>query len=406
MPESPVTAACLDVEGHAGGFAVYIHWPFCAQKCPYCDFNSHVRHGGWDEPRYLDAYLSELGAAAQALAPAEGAGRIVDSIFFGGGTPSLMPPRLVGRLLEEAERRWGFAPGIEITLEGNPSSIEAANYRNLALSGINRASLGLQSLDGQALRFLGRLHTDAEGVQALATAQQAFTRVSIDLIYARPGQSAEAWASELTQALGFGTGHVSLYQLTIEPGTRFETLVRKGDFQPLDDETCADLFALTRELTAQAGLPAYEVSNHARAGEQSRHNLAYWRYHDYIGIGPGAHGRRGGMATVRHRKPENWLAAVADRGNGLAEERALGGAEQASEAMLMGLRLAEGVNLGALAARFGLTAGALCDPAKLGFYVGQGLCWRRGERIGVSEAGMPLLDALLGELVPAGLLAA
>jgi oxygen-independent coproporphyrinogen-3 oxidase len=380
--------------------ALYIHWPFCLAKCPYCDFNSHVRekvdHSHWEA-----ALLADLQHEAEMAG-----GEALESIFFGGGTPSLMPPSLVARLIEEAERLWGFAEGIEITLEGNPSSVEAANYRNLAAAGINRASLGVQSLDDEALRFLGRLHDVTEALKALTTAQQVFKRVSIDLIYARPEHTIARWEDELHRAIGLGTSHLSLYQLTIESGTRFETMVRKGDFAPLGEDACADLFALTREVTAQAGLPAYEVSNHARPDQESRHNLAYWRYHDYAGIGPGAHGRRGGVATVRHRKPENWLEAVAAQGHGIAEQRPLGVREQASEAMLMGLRLAEGVELGALAARFGLAAEALCDPDKLAFYIEQGLCWQRGTRIGVSETGMPLLDGLLGELVPAQLLAA
>jgi putative oxygen-independent coproporphyrinogen III oxidase len=380
--------------------ALYIHWPFCLAKCPYCDFNSHVRENV-DHSHWEAALLADLRHEAELAG-----GEQLESIFFGGGTPSLMPPALVARLIEEAEKLWGFAPGIEITLEGNPSSVEAANYRNLALSGINRASLGVQALDEKTLNFLGRLHDVTEALKAVTTAQQAFTRVSIDLIYARPNQTMIGWEDELRQALALGTSHLSLYQLTIEPGTRFETMVRKGDFVPLGEDACADLFALTRDVTAQAGLPAYEISNHARPSEESRHNLAYWRYHDYAGIGPGAHGRRGGGATVRHRKPENWLEAVAAQGHGIADARPLGSSEQASEAMLMGLRLAEGVELGALAARFGLAAEALCDPAKLAFYIEQGLCWQQGKRIGVSAAGMPLLDGLLGELVPAALLAA
>jgi oxygen-independent coproporphyrinogen-3 oxidase len=309
-------------------------------------------------------------------------------------------------LLEEAAKLWGFAPGIEITLEANPSSVEAGKFADLAAAGVNRVSLGLQALDDETLRFLGRLHDAREGLAALEMAQQAFARVSFDLIYARPGQSATQWARELKTALGFGTGHLSLYQLTIEPGTRFATDVRQRAFAPLADDPAADLFALTAELTAAAGLPAYEVSNHARPGEESRHNLTYWRYQDYAGIGPGAHGRRGGMATLRHRKPENWLDAVAERGHGLKEERALAPREQASEALLMGLRLAEGVDLAALAARFGLDAGELVEPRKLALYAGLGMAWSEDRRIGVTPKGMPLLDALLGELVPAALVAA
>jgi oxygen-independent coproporphyrinogen-3 oxidase len=327
-------------------------------------------------------------------------GEPLESIFFGGGTPSLMPPALVARLLQEAERLWGFAPGIEITLEGNPSSVEAANYAALASVGVNRVSLGLQALDNETLRFLGRLHDASEGLAALDVAQANFDRVSFDLIYARPGQSLDGWRAELARALSFGTGHLSLYQLTIEPGTKFETMVRKGDFDPLGEDACADMFAVTREMTAAAGLPAYEISNHARPGEESRHNLTYWRYQDYAGIGPGAHGRRGGLATVRHRKPENWLAEIARSAHGIAEECPLALPEQASEAMLMGLRLREGVDLAVMAARYGLDPVQLCDPAKAQFYESQRLVRRDGAWIGVTEAGMCLLDGLLGELVP------
>lgn len=382
------------------GFGLYVHWPFCVSKCPYCDFNSHVRekveHSQWESALLADMRHEAKWAGGEPL----------ESIFFGGGTPSLMPPALVERLLKEAEHLWGFAPGIEITLEGNPSSVEAANYRDLALSGVNRASLGLQALDDATLKFLGRLHGAQEGLAALKVAQAAFNRVSFDLIYARPGQRPEQWSEELERALDLGTGHLSLYQLTIEPGTRFETMVRRGEFQPLGDDAAADLFALTREVTSAAGIPAYEISNHARPGEESRHNLAYWRYHDYAGIGPGAHGRRSGVATVRHRKPENWLAAAAERGHGIAEERQLPEREQAAEALLMGLRLGEGIDLAAMTSRFGLAEAALLDFARVELYEGQGLVWRKGSRIGVSEAGMPLLDALLGELVQAELVAA
>ncbi|MBW8785358.1 MAG: coproporphyrinogen III oxidase [Novosphingobium sp.] len=381
--------------------ALYIHWPFCLKKCPYCDFNSHVR-AEVDTAQWQTALIADMRHEAKA---SPGCGPL-ESVFFGGGTPSLMPPQLVAALLAEAERLFGFAPDVEITLEANPSSVEAANFAALASAGVNRVSLGVQALDDAALRFLGRLHDADEALVALEIAQKHFARVSFDLIYARPEQSAAAWQSELTRAIGFGAGHLSLYQLTIEPGTRFATMVRERQFEPLDDDAAADLFALTRELTSAAGLPAYEVSNHARPGEESRHNLAYWRYADYAGIGPGAHGRRGGLATVRHRKPENWLAGIAAHGHGIAETRRLGVREQASEAMLMGLRLAEGVDLAAIAERFGLTETALVEPRKLAFYAVQGLVQRNGNRIVVTEAGMPLLDALLGELVPAELVAA
>jgi oxygen-independent coproporphyrinogen-3 oxidase len=330
-------------------------------------------------------------------------GEQLTSIFFGGGTPSLMPPALVGALLTEAEKLWGFAEGIEITLEGNPSSVEAANYAALAHAGINRASLGLQSLDDSALKFLGRLHGAREGLEAVSVAQRHFTRVSFDLIYARPGQTAAAWEAELRAALALGTGHLSLYQLTIEQGTRFATDVRQGAFIPLADDPAAELFALTRDVTAAHGLPAYEISNHARPGEESRHNLAYWRYQDYAGIGPGAHGRRGGFATTRHKKPENWLAAIEARGSGIQEERALPPRERTMEALLMGLRLAEGVDLGDIAARCGVAQGDLLDPAGLERMQALGFVRQEGARLVVSDSGMPLLDALLGELVSAGL---
>ena len=380
--------------------ALYIHWPFCLAKCPYCDFNSHVRDS-FDTELWQRALLADMAREAEIAG-----GEALKSIFFGGGTPSLMPPALVERLLVEAERIWGFAPNIEITLEGNPSSVEAANYAALAAAGVNRVSLGLQALDDDALQFLGRLHNVAEGIAAVDVAQQNFRRVSFDLIYARPGQTLSQWQEELSRALALGSGHLSLYQLTIEPGTRFATMVREGKFAPLGEDEAADMFAMTRELTSDAGLPAYEISNHARPGEESRHNLAYWRTGDYCGIGPGAHGRRSGIATIRHRKPENWLATIERQGDGIAETRVLGAREQAAEAVLMGLRLSEGIDLTGLAARFALPTSELCDAAKLRFYAEQGLLWRQGERIGVSDKGMVLLDALLGELVPASLVAA
>ena len=372
--------------------ALYVHWPFCLAKCPYCDFNSHVREridsGEWER-----ALLADLEREApRGRAP-------IASVFFGGGTPSLMPPALVERLLIRADELFGFTDGVEITLEANPSSVEAGNFAALAAAGINRVSLGVQALDDAALGRLGRLHSADEALAALATAQRHFARVSFDLIYARPGQSPAAWEAELARALGYGTEHLSLYQLTIEPGTRFASDVRRGELVPLGDDEAADLFDLTRAMTAAAGLPAYEISNHARPGCESRHNLAYWRYQDYAGIGPGAHGRRGGIATVRHRKPENYLAAVGRQGDGVSEERALGIREQAEEALMMGLRLAEGIDLAALGARFGLSPEAMIDPGKLALYRTQGLVRVEGARLFVAEPGMPLLDALLPELI-------
>ncbi|MBA4086856.1 MAG: coproporphyrinogen III oxidase [Novosphingobium sp.] len=380
--------------------ALYIHWPFCLAKCPYCDFNSHVRERT-DMSAWEAALLADMRHEAQ-LTP----GRKLTSIFFGGGTPSLMPPALVEALLREAEALWGFAPEIEITLEANPSSVEAANFAALASAGINRVSLGLQALDDKTLKFLGRLHGVTESLAALDLAQSHFSRVSFDLIYARPEQTPEQWEAELRRALGFGTGHLSLYQLTIEPGTRFATLVREGKLTPLDDDQAADLFILTRDITAAAGLSAYETSNHARPGEESRHNLTYWRYQDYVGIGPGAHGRRLGAATVRHKKPENFLRAVSGHGHGIAEERQLIPSDQAMEAVLMGLRLTEGIAPAALAGRFGLAATDLIDPAKRDFYLRIGHLAQDGDRLRVTEQGAPLLEALLAELVPATLLSA
>ncbi|PLK22859.1 coproporphyrinogen III oxidase [Porphyrobacter sp. TH134] len=380
--------------------ALYIHWPFCAKKCPYCDFNSHVR-AGVDVVAWQDALLADMRAEAEVAG-----GEALTSIFFGGGTPSLMPPALVAALLAEAERLWGFDPAIEITLEANPSSVEAANFAALAAAGINRVSLGVQSLDDAELRFLGRLHGADEALAALDTAQAHFKRVSFDLIYALPGHTPELWHDRLTRALAFGTGHLSLYQLTIEPGTRFASDVRRGRLVPLGDDEAADLFDITQALTSAAGLAAYETSNHARNGEQSRHNLAYWRYHDYAGIGPGAHGRRGGMATVRHKKPENFLSAVARQGHGIAEARALAVPEQATEALLMGLRLTEGLDLAGLAQRFGLLRAGLVDEAALTRLCALGLMWQDGTRIGVAPPGRSLLDALLTEVVADTLVAA
>lgn len=373
--------------------ALYIHWPFCVSKCPYCDFNSHVRDQV-DQAAWRAALLADMAHEA-ALLP----GREVTSIFFGGGTPSLMPPETVAALIEAAGRHWAIAPDVEITLEANPNSVEAARFADLAAAGVNRVSLGLQALDDAALRFLGRAHGVAEGLSALDKAQAAFGRVSFDLIYARPGQSAKAWEAELAHALSFGTDHLSLYQLTIEPGTRFETMVRQHQFTPLDADEAAALFELTRAMTAAADMPAYEISNHARAGQQSRHNLTYWRYGDYAGIGPGAHGRRLRAATVRHRKPENWMAAVERNGHGMANSEVLNAPTRATEALLMGLRLAEGVSLNRIAALSGVAPDRLVDDEAIARLSRHGLIARDGDHVTVSEAGMLLLDGILAEVV-------
>jgi oxygen-independent coproporphyrinogen-3 oxidase len=372
--------------------ALYIHWPFCVSKCPYCDFNSHVRDSV-DQALWRDALLKDLAHESRQ------ASGTLSSIFFGGGTPSLMPPSTVSALIEAAERHWGFAPNIEITLEANPSSVEAARFADLASAGVNRVSLGLQSLDEEALRFLGRAHDVPEGLAALATAQKAFERVSFDLIYALPGQSEAAWAKQLAQALSFGTSHLSLYQLTIEPGTRFAALAAKGELPEADPDFSASLYELTQELTEAAGLPAYEISHHARLGQESRHNLIYWRYQPYLGIGPGAHGRRGGMATQRHRKPENWLAALTRNGHGIVEERSISPSDQGIEALLMGLRLHEGVDLARISDISGRGIDDLVDQQAIARLQAQALVVREGNRLRTAAAGMLLLDAILPEIV-------
>lgn len=371
--------------------ALYIHWPFCVSKCPYCDFNSHVRETV-DQNAWSKALLADLAHEARALP-----GRTLGSIFFGGGTPSLMPPSTVEVLIDAARQHWPTLPDLEITLEANPSSVEAARFADLAQAGVNRVSLGLQALDADALAFLGRAHGVEEGLAALDVAMRHFTRVNFDLIYARPGQDEAAWEAELARALALGARHMSLYQLTIEPGTRFETLVQRDELVPVDPDTGAALFELTQSIMQAAGLPAYEVSNHAASGEESRHNLTYWRYGDYAGVGPGAHGRRGGLATVRHRKPENWMAAMARNGHGLSEETPLTRQEQAREALVMGLRLHEGVDLALLEARFALTD--LVDARQCAVLQAEGLIEQRGTHLRATPKGMLLLDAILAAIV-------
>jgi putative oxygen-independent coproporphyrinogen III oxidase len=409
----------------ADPLALYIHWPFCVSKCPYCDFNSHVREGV-NIGIWRAALLADMAHEA-AITP----GRTLGSIFFGGGTPSLMPSALVADLIAAAERHWPFAPDIEITLEANPNSVEVARFADLARAGVNRVSLGIQSFEGDALAFLGRAHGADEARDALDVAQAAFSRVSFDLIYALPGQSLAQWQAQLDHALSFGTGHLSLYQLTIEPGTRFETMVRRGDFTPADPDHAADLYELTQACTAAAGIPAYEVSNHARPGEQSRHNLTYWRYGDYVGIGPGAHGRRGAFdsntapalspsqspdrvsygrlegggssltpaATQRHKKPENWLAAIERNGHGCQSETPLEPEERAREALMMGLRLGEGVDVAALARRLSRSPDTMLDDVALARFAQMGLLRAEEGRVTITPSGMLLLDAILPEIM-------
>jgi oxygen-independent coproporphyrinogen-3 oxidase len=305
----------------------------------------------------------------------------------------------VAAIIEAAESHWGFAPGIEITLEANPSSVEASRFADLASAGVNRVSLGLQSLDDEALRFLGRAHDLAEGIAALETAQRVFERASFDLIYALPSQTEAQWSAELQRALSFGTGHLSLYQLTVERGTRFGALAAKGELPQANPDHAASLYELTQSMAEGAGIPAYEISNHARPGQESRHNLAYWRYQSYLGIGPGAHGRRGGSVTQRHKKPENWLSALARNGHGIADEQVLTGGDKAAEAILMGLRLREGIDLGRIARMAGKPANALVHAKAVEKLEAQGLLASNGGRLRATAAGMLLLDAILAEIV-------
>ena len=370
--------------------ALYVHWPFCVSKCPYCDFNSHVR-ARIDQDEWREALLADLAYEARLLP-----GRTLTSIFFGGGTPSLMEPSTVEALIAAAVEHWSPSKDIEITLEANPNSVETARFAELAAAGVNRLSLGLQSFDDEALAFLGRAHSAREGFRALEIAQKRFRRVSFDLIYALPGDTEESWAATLAQALSLGTKHLSLYQLTMEPGTRFAAMVDRHDFEPLDSEAAAALFELTDAMTSEAGLPAYEISNHARPGQESRHNLTYWRYGDYAGVGPGAHGRRLGMRSVRHKKPENFLAGIARNGHGIAEEAPLAATEAADEALVMGLRLSEGVDAFAIAERFGLNS--VVEWGRVDRLHASGHLRRDGGKIALTAKGRLLLDHILGEI--------
>jgi oxygen-independent coproporphyrinogen-3 oxidase len=370
--------------------ALYVHWPFCVSKCPYCDFNSHVRTAV-DQQAWRDALLLDLHHEAQLLT-----NRTLASIFFGGGTPSLMDPEIVKAVIDSATLHWSVGPDLEITLEANPNSVEAERFADLADAGVNRLSLGLQRFDDEALRFLGRAHSAREGFRALEIAQRNFRRVSFDLIYALPGETEAGWSAMLAQALSLGTRHLSLYQLTIEPGTRFASMVANRSLVPIGSDAAASLYELTDAMTSEASMPAYEISNYARAGQESRHNLNYWRYGDYAGIGPGAHGRRLAMRTVRHKKPENFLTAVRRNGHGIAEEVSLQEQEAADEALLMGLRLREGIDAGAIAERFGLTS--IVDWQRVDRLVGSGHLKREGTHIATTAAGRLLLDHILGEI--------
>ena len=376
------------------GFGVYVHWPFCAAKCPYCDFNSHVRHKGVDQSRFLAAFRREIAHMA-ALAP----GRTVGSIFFGGGTPSLMAPETVGGILDAIADAWGVDDGVEVTLEANPTSVEADRFRGYRAAGVNRVSLGVQALNAGDLAALGRLHSVDEAMAAVSLATSIFPRASFDLIYARPGQTPEAWRSELTQAIAHAPEHLSLYQLTIEEGTPFHALYAAGKLKTPDEDTSRALWDVTQEVTEQAGMPAYEVSNHARPGAESRHNLVYWRYGEYAGVGPGAHGRlvvdgvRRELATERN--PELWAAAVEADGHGLVMDEPLSQEAQADEFLVMGLRLSEGIDL----ARFQRLSGRRLDNRRIDDLVFDGMVERVGrDRLRVTREGFPVLDAVVADL--------
>jgi len=376
------------------GFGVYVHWPFCAAKCPYCDFNSHVRHHAVDQARFAAAFALEIEATA-ARAP----GREVTSIFLGGGTPSLMEPATVGAILDEIGKRWTVADDAEVTMEANPSSVEAERFRGYRAAGVNRVSLGVQALNDVDLKFLGRLHNVAEAKRAIELARTTFPRLSFDLIYARPNQTPDAWAAELTEALSLAADHLSLYQLTIEEGTPFFALAQAGKLTIPDDDAAADLYAVTQDITAAAGLPAYEISNHAMPGAESRHNLTYWRYGEYAGIGPGAHGRLkladGRHATATEKVPEAWLDKVEMWGDGVVVDDVLAREEEADEMLLMGLRLAEGIDL----ARYRGLAGRSLDDARLADLMQHGMVEKLGgSRVRATRAGFFVLDAVVADL--------
>jgi oxygen-independent coproporphyrinogen-3 oxidase len=380
-------------------FGVYVHWPFCLSKCPYCDFNSHVA-AAIDHDRWRAALLAELDHFA-----AEARGRTLGSVFFGGGTPSLMEPATVGAILDRVAQYWPAADDLEITLEANPGAVDAERFAGFRAAGVNRVSLGIQALDDEALRFLGRRHDLAEAMRALELARATFDRVSFDLIYARPEQTAAAWEAELTRALDFGTEHLSLYQLTIEENTGFAGLYKRGAFRLPDEDEAAAMFALTHELAAAAGRPRYEVSNHAAPGAASRHNLLYWQGGEWLGIGPGAHGRRRGAdrlmrASRQWKNPSRWLDAVADRGHGTEDETAVLPEEYEAELVMMGLRLDEGLD----AARFATLAGRplidALDRRNLAVLAEEELVAWDGNRLRATRAGMPLLNAVLARLLP------
>jgi putative oxygen-independent coproporphyrinogen III oxidase len=375
-------------------FGIYVHWPFCAAKCPYCDFNSHVR-ARFDEDVWAKAIVRELEWVKRAQSNAVPR---VETVFFGGGTPSLMSGKSVATVLDAIARLWPSADDVEITLEANPASAEAAHFRDYRHAGVNRVSLGVQALNDADLKFLGRLHDVSEAKAALKMAMATFDRVSLDLIYARPSQTAKAWREELKDALSFETEHLSLYQLTIEPATPFAVLAREGRLQIPDDDSAAALFELTQEMTDAAGRPAYEISNHARPGAECRHNLIYWRYGDYAGVGPGAHGRLmlGGerVATVAERLPERWQDNVAREGHGYIEQTRINDADAAREHLLMNLRLTEGLDLATYETRWNV----ILDRKKIAALQSHDLVQLNGATLAATPRGRLVLNSVIAEL--------
>lgn len=375
------------------GFGLYVHWPFCRAKCPYCDFNSHVRHGNVDAMAYAKALTAELRWFRDRTGP-----RQVSSLFFGGGTPSLMPPDAVAHVIEVAARLWQFESDVEITLEANPTSTEAGNFRGFRSAGVNRVSVGVQALNDADLAALGRQHTAAEGVAAFRLAASIFPRVSLDLIYARPGQTEDCWENELRVAIAEQQGHMSLYQLTVEPGTVYAELHARGLLPVPGEPAAASLYDMTQSMTEAAGLRAYEVSNHAYPGQESRHNLIYWQYGEYAGVGPGAHSRIGSgasrQALAAEKHPETWAALVAEKGSGVASVEAILPEAQAMEYLLMGMRIAEGIDL----RRYAELGGKPLDEHRLSQLAELGLIDRRGGMISATPAGRRVLNSLIAEL--------
>lgn len=376
------------------GFGIYLHWPFCAAKCPYCDFNSHVRHQKIDQPRFVEAFKREIEHNRQTTGPRE-----VTSIFIGGGTPSLMDPETVSEILQAVRIAWTVPDGIEITMEANPSSVEASRFKGYRQAGVNRVSMGVQALNDKDLKFLGRLHNVAEAKKAISLARDIFPRMSFDLIYARPHQTPEDWADELREAIDLAADHLSLYQLTIEEGTPFFTLHEAGKIPMLEDSLQAELYEVTQKVCTENGMPAYEVSNHAQPGAESQHNLNYWRYGDYVGVGPGAHGRisTGGkkFATVTEKHPETWLDLVENNGHGITEIEQLSSQDQADEMLLMGLRLREGIDV----SRWSSLSDREFDADRENNLIQYGMIERiNNNRIRCTPSGMMVLDSVVADL--------